>query len=117
MFRYRRCKSNKINKTKIKKGSQFGFINSDGEIIYDNTEIINNEIIIARVIGYIEIRTIGGSILVPLSENITEVKKEQFIKELKEGTKSLNEQNEYSREVQENANLMLKQQKNDEIER
>ena len=50
-------------------------------------------------------------------ENITEVKKEQFIKELKEGTKSLNEQNEYSREVQEKANLMLKQQKNDEIER
>ena len=85
------------NKTKIKKGSQFGFINSDGEIIYDNTEIINNEIIIARVIGYIEIRTIGGSILVPLSENITEVKPfiETFyiiVKDGKQGILNVNEQ-------------------------
>lgn len=62
------------NKTKIKKESQFGFINSDGDIIYDNTEIINNEIIVAKFIGYIEIRTTDGNILLPLSEKITEVK-------------------------------------------
>lgn len=65
---------NNGNKTKIQKGSQFGFINRNGDIIYDNTKIINNEIIVAKVIGYIEIRTIDGNILVPLSENITDVK-------------------------------------------
>lgn len=50
-------------------------------------------------------------------ENITEVKKEQFIKELKEGTKSLNEQNEYSKELQDKNKLMLKQQEIQEKEK
>lgn len=85
------------NKSKIKKESQFGYINSDGDIIYDNTEIINNEIIVAKVVGYIEIRTTDGKILVPLSENITEIKpliKSYYIivKDGKQGVLNVNDQ-------------------------
>ena len=86
-----------VNKYKIEKGFQFGFINGDGDIICDNTETINNEIIIAKVFGYIEIRTTNGKILVPLIENITEVKpfiKSYYIivKDGKQGILNVNEQ-------------------------
>lgn len=64
----------KDGKAKIKKGSEIGFINSDGEIIYDNPETINNEIIVSKAFGHVEIKSVDGDILVPLREGITDVR-------------------------------------------
>ena len=61
-------------KAKIIKGSEVGFINSDGEIIYDNSETINNEITVSKAFGHVEIKSVDGDILVPLREGITDVR-------------------------------------------
>ena len=61
-------------KTKIIKNSQIGYINQDGEIIYDDTETMNNEIVVSKAFGHIEIKSIEGDVLVPLSEGVTEIK-------------------------------------------
>lgn len=59
-------------KTRIIKDSQIGYINQDGEIIYDDTETMNNEIVVSKAFGHIEIKSIDGDTLVPLSEGVTE---------------------------------------------
>lgn len=61
-------------KTKIIKDSHIGYINQDGEIIYDNTETMNNEIVVSKAFGHIEIKSIEGNVLVPLSEGVTEIR-------------------------------------------
>ncbi len=74
-------------KTKIIKNSQIGYINQDGEIIYDDTETMNNEIIVSKAFGHIEIKSIEGDILIPLSEGVTEIRPfvETFYIIVKEG--------------------------------
>lgn len=74
-------------KTKIIKNSQIGYINQDGEIIYDDTETMNNEIVVSKAFGHVEIKSIEGDILVPLSEGVTETRPfvETFYIIVKEG--------------------------------
>ena len=59
---------------KMFKHSKTGFVTLGGEIIPDSVETINNEIIISKAFGYIEIRNTDGDILVPLSDGLSEVK-------------------------------------------
>lgn len=77
--------------TRIIKDSQIGYINQDGEIIYDDTETMNNEIVVSKAFGHIEIKSIDGDILVPLSEGVTETIPfiETFYIIVKEGKKGV----------------------------
>ena len=59
---------------KMFKHSKTGFVTLGGEIIPDSVETINNQIIISKAFGYIEIRNTDGDILAPLSYGLSEVK-------------------------------------------
>ncbi len=84
-------------KAQIAKNSQQGFVSIDGEIIPESTEAINNEIIVSKALGHIEIRNIDGDIIAPLSDDLTEVSPltEAFyiiIKNSKQGVLNVKEQ-------------------------
>ena len=80
---------------KIYKHPETGFVTLDGEIIPDSEETINNEIIVSKAFGHIEIRNTDGEILAPLSDGLTDVKPltEAFyiiVKDSKQGVLKVN---------------------------
>lgn len=58
---------------KIMKNSAKALINTNGDIIPDSTEIINNEFTVSKALGCIEVKDIDGKVLIPLKANVTEI--------------------------------------------
>ena len=61
-------------RAKVMKFSNIGYVNQDGELITDSSEILEGGITVNRAFSYIEVKDENGNVLLPLSSNVSDIR-------------------------------------------
>lgn len=62
-------------RAKVMKFSNIGYVDQNGELIPDSSEILEGCVSVNKAFGYIEVKEDNGNVLLPLSNNVSDIRK------------------------------------------